>query len=55
MAWNIAVKALMDSKQSQQVGRNLLCGGTSLALPEKCIEIVSLAKDGAFPDVKGLC
>ena len=55
MAWDVAVEALVDSKQSQQVRRDLVCRGAARSLPEEGVKVVCLAQDRALVDVKCLC
>ena len=45
---------LVDAKQSQEVGRDLVRGCTCSPLPEQRVQVVGLAKDSALPYVKGL-
>ena len=55
MTWNVAVEALVDSKQAQQVRQGLVRRGAAGLLPEEGINVVCLAKDRALADVKCLC
>ena len=45
---------LVDAKQSQEVGRDLVRGRACLLLLEQSVQVVSLAQDSALPYVKGL-
>ena len=55
MPWNVAVEALVDSKQAQQVRQDLVCCCAARSLPEEGVEVVCLTKDRALADVKCLC
>ena len=55
MTWNVAVEALVTSKQAQQVRRDLVCRCAARLLPEEGVEVVCLTKDRALTDVKCLC
>ena len=46
--------ALVDSEETEQMSRHLICSGAALPLPEQRVEVVSLAQDGAFADIEGL-
>ena len=55
MTRDVAVEALVDSKQAQQVRRDLVCRCAAGLLPEEGVKVVCLAKDRALTDVKCLC
>ena len=55
MTRDVAVEALVDSKQAQQVRRDLVCRGAAHSLPEEGVKVVCLAKDHVLLDVKCLC
>ena len=52
--WDIPVKALMDTKQAQEVRRYFVYRGTPSSLPEERVQVVGLAEDRALANVKGL-
>ena len=49
---DVAMELLVNAKQAQKVRRDLVCCGAPCSLPEKGVEVISLAKDRALPDVK---
>ena len=55
MTWDVAVEALVDSKEVQQVRRDLVRCGAAGLLPEEGVKVICLAKDRVFVDVKCLC
>lgn len=52
MSWDIAVEALVNAKETKEVGWCLGCTCTPFTLPEECGKIVSFTEDSAFTDVK---
>ena len=48
------MEALVDSKQAQQVRRNLVCCGAASLLLEEGVEVVGFTKNRALVDVKCL-
>ena len=52
MSRDVAVESLVDAKQAQKVRRDLVRCGAPCSLPEKGVEVISLAEDRALPDVK---
>ena len=55
MTRDVAVKALVESTQVQQVSRDFVCRDAARSLPEECVKVVFLAKDRVLADVKCLC
>ena len=55
MMWDVAVEALVDSKEAQQVCQDLVRRGAAGSLLEEGVKVVCLAKDRALADVKLLC
>ena len=55
MERGLTVEALVDSKQVQQVGRDLVRRGAAGLLPEEGVKVVCLAQDRALADIKCLC
>ena len=43
MPWDISVEALVDSKQTEQMSRNLFGSSAAFLLPEQGIEVVGFA------------
>ena len=43
MAWDVAVKTLVDAKEMEEVSRGTCGGSTVFVLPEHCVEIVGFA------------
>ena len=55
MTRDVAVEALVDVKQAQQVCQDLVYCGAARLLPEEGVEAVGLTTDRALADVKCLC
>ena len=51
---NVAVEALVNAAEPQEVGGDFVGGGASFALPEECVEVVCFAEDCVLPYVEGL-
>ena len=49
---DVAVEFLVDAKQAQTVRRDLIRCGAPCSLPEKGVEVISLAEDRALRDVE---
>ena len=54
MTRDVAVEALVDPKQAQQVRRDLVRRGATRSLPDEGVKVVCPAKDHALADVKYL-
>ena len=55
MTRDITMEALVDAEKTEEEGWHFVGGGAAFSLPEESCQIVSVGKDGAFTDVKGLC
>ena len=48
------MKTLVYSKQAEEVGWTLFCGGASFALPKERVEVVSFTQHCAFTHIEAL-
>ena len=55
MPWNVAVVALMNAEQPQQMGRDLARRRASFPLPVEGVEVVGLTQHGPLANVERLC
>ena len=51
---DVSVVTLVHAEQAEEVRGRGVAGGTALPLPERRIEVVALAQDGALADVERL-
>ena len=54
-ARDVAVEPLVHAEQAEEVGGWRVAGGAALTLPERGVQVVSLADDDASANVKRLC
>ena len=54
-ARDVAVEALVHSEEAEEVGGWRVAGGAAILLPERGVQIISFANDGALAHVKHLC
>lgn len=54
MSWYIAVVTLVDSKEAKEMTGGFQSSGIAFSLPEESGQIVGVAEDCSFSDIKGL-
>ena len=54
-ARDVAVESLVHAEQAEEVGGWRVTSGAALSLPERGVQIISFADDGALTNVKRLC
>ena len=52
MSWCKVVETLVDTKDMEEVSRDVGGGSTTPALPEQCVKIVGFSQDYSFSDVE---
>ena len=54
-ARDVAVEALVHSEEAEEVGGWRVAGGAAFSLPERGVQIITFADNGALTNVKCLC
>ena len=55
MSGHIAMVALVDSEEAEEMRWNLVCRRARLPLPKEGVKIVCLNEDCPLPNIEGLC